>query len=167
MDFSGKYLLGAPRDQVWQALNDAEVLKQTIPGCEHIEWIGDNDLEVTIAVNLGVAKPTFVGDLTLSNVDPGVSYTLAGKGRGGWLGLASGQADITLKDADTDEGTVLEFAAEGGASGQIMAIGKTLIGASAQKVIDRFFVRFAEAMDTTITPLHDANSAEDDNGSST
>lgn len=152
MEFGGKYLLAAPRDAVWDALNDAETLKAAIPGCTRIDWTSDDELEVVIAVNLGLAKPTFTGDLTLSNINPAVKYTLSGKGRGGLLGLAHGAADITL--VDHEDGTVLEFSASGGASGQIMRLGKKIIGSSAQTVIDRFFERFAAAMDTSITPLH-------------
>lgn len=148
MDFGGKYHLGAPRHEVWAALNDTAVLKATIPGCEHIAWTSENTLEVKIKVSLGVVHPVFTGDLTLSNVLPAKRYTLSGKGRGGILGLAEGAADITL--SDNGEGCELAFVARGGASGQIMRLGRSLIGNSAQKVIDGFFERFAEAMGTTI-----------------
>ena len=148
MDFGGRYLLAAPRQDVWAALNDTAVLKATIPGCQRIDWTSENTLELQIKVSLGVVHPVFTGDLTLSNVLPARSYTLSGKGRGGILGLAEGAADITL--ADAGEGCELAFQARGGASGQIMRLGKTLIGNSAQKVIDGFFERFAEAMGTSI-----------------
>lgn len=151
MDFGGRYHLGASRQDVWAALNDTAVLKATIPGCEHIAWTGENTLEIRIKVNLGVVHPVFTGDLTLSNVLPARSYTLSGKGRGGLLGLAEGAADITL--ADNGEGCALAFRARGGASGQIMRLGRALIGNSAQKVIDGFFERFAEAMGTSIEAL--------------
>ncbi|GGF39371.1 carbon monoxide dehydrogenase [Youhaiella tibetensis] len=148
MDFGGRYKLAASRHDVWAALNDTAVLKDTIPGCQRIEWTSGETLELHIKVSLGVVHPVFVGDLTLSNVIPAKSYTLSGKGRGGILGLAEGAADITLHDAG--EGCELAFTARGGASGQIMRLGRSLIGNSAQKVIDGFFERFAEAMGTTI-----------------
>lgn len=144
MDFGGNYIFSASRDRVWAALNDAETLKAAIPGCSRIEWTGENSLEVEITVNFGIIKPTFTGDLTLDKVRPAESYTLAGKGRGGMLGMAQGAADITL--ADAPGGTSLAFSASGGADGGIMKLGKALIGNSAQKVIDGFFERFGKAM---------------------
>jgi carbon monoxide dehydrogenase subunit G len=151
MEFGGRYLLSAPRGNVWAALNDAEMLKAAIPGCHRIGWTGPASLEVEIRVNLGVARPVFAGDLQLSDVVPAERYRLSGKGRGGLLGLAHGAADIILDDRP--DGTELRFVAEGGASGQIMRLGKSLIGGSAQKVIDGFFERFATAMGVDITAL--------------
>jgi carbon monoxide dehydrogenase subunit G len=151
MDFGGRYLIAAPRDAVWAALNDAEVLKAAIPGCHKIEWNSQTTLDLEIKVNLGVVHPVFKGDLALSGIVPAERYTLSGKGRGGLLGLAEGSADIILSDAG--EETLLVFAAQGGASGQIMKLGKAIIGNSAQKVIDGFFERFGEAMGADVTPL--------------
>lgn len=151
MDFGGNYLFAAPRERVWAALNDAEILKAAIPGCSRIDWTGEDSLEVEITVNFGLVKPTFTGDLTLSNVRPAESYTLSGKGRGGMLGMAQGAADITM--ADMPGGTNLRFSASGGADGGIMKLGKALIGNSAQKVIDGFFERFGEAMGVEVTPI--------------
>jgi carbon monoxide dehydrogenase subunit G len=151
MDFGGRYLIAAPRDAVWAALNDAEVLKAAIPGCHKIEWSSQTTLDLEIKVNLGVVHPVFKGDLALSGIVPAERYTLSGKGRGGLLGLAEGSADIILSDAG--EETLLVFAAQGGASGQIMKLGKAIFGNSAQKVIDSFFERFGEAMGAGVTPL--------------
>lgn len=151
MEFGGRYLFAAPRQGVWAALNDAQMLKAAIPGCHRLDWIESDRLALEIRVNLGVAHPVFSGDLTLSNVVPAQFYTLAGRGRGGLLGLAHGAADITL--ADSGGGTELAFLAQGGASGQLMRLGRGLIGSSAQKVIDGFFERFAAAMGVGLTPL--------------
>jgi carbon monoxide dehydrogenase subunit G len=151
MDFGGRYRIAADRMAVWAALNDPEMLKAAIPGCSHIGWTGPETLDLAITVNLGVVKPTFKGELILSNVVPAASYTLAGKGKGGLLGLAEGAADIVLTDDGTQ--TFLAFAAKGGASGQIMKLGKAVIGNSAQKIIDGFFERFAAAMGAEIEPL--------------
>ena len=151
MDFGGRYRIAAPRVAVWAALNDTEVLKAAIPGCHRIQWAGDSALELEIKVNLGVVHPVFKGDLALSGIVPAERYTLSGKGRGGLLGLAEGAADIVLSDIGED--TLLVFSAEGGASGQIMKLGKAIIGNSAQKVIDGFFERFGDAMGAGVTPL--------------
>jgi len=152
MDFGGQYRVAADRMAVWRALNDTEVLKACIPGCRTIEWVSEDALVAEIAVNLGVAHPVFTGDLKLSNVVPAQTYTLTGSGRGGLLGKAEASADIALSDMPGGE-TLLAFTAIGGASGRIMSLGKALIGNSAQKVIDGFFLRFGEAMGATVSPL--------------
>ncbi|WP_196259380.1 SRPBCC domain-containing protein [Pelagibacterium limicola] len=151
MEFGGRYKVGAPRLKVWEALNDTEVLKASIPGCQRIAWVSATALEAEMGVNLGVAKPVFTGDLILSNVVPAERYTLSGQGRGGLLGMAHASADITL--ADFGAGTLLVFTASGGASGRIMQLGKALVGSSAQKVIDGFFARFGEAMGADVEPF--------------
>jgi uncharacterized protein len=151
MDFGGRYRIEAPREAVWAALNDAEVLAAAIPGCKRIEWTGPDALELEIGVNLGVIHPTFTGDLSLSQAVPARHYRLAGKGRGGLLGKVEGAADITL--SDDGAATLLAFVAEGGGSGQIMKLGRAAIGSSAQRVIDGFFIRFGDAMGAAVTPL--------------
>jgi len=151
MKFVGHYIISASRTAVWDALNDTEVLKACIPGCHRIEWVDDANLEATIKVNLGVAKPKFVGDLSLSNVDPARSYTLSGQGRGGLLGLAKGFADIEL--GDHSEGSTLLFEAYGEVSGSIEKIGSKLVSGTAQGVIDRFFEHFAEQFGATAVPV--------------
>src|SRR5690606_2873038 len=140
------------RMAVWAALNDPETLRATIPGCSHIAWTGPDTLDLEIQVNLGLAKPTFKGELRLSDIIPAQSYTLSGRGKGGLLGLAGGAADITLEDAGNDD-SLLAFTAHAGASGQIMRLGKAVVGNSAQRIIDGFFARFADAMGVEITPL--------------
>jgi carbon monoxide dehydrogenase subunit G len=151
MEFGGRYRIDAGRDAVWSALNDPEILKAAIPGCSHIAWSGPSTLDLAITVNLGVVKPVFKGELTLSDVTPAERYTLSGRGKGGFLGLAEGAADITL--ADDGASTLLAFTARGGASGQLMKLGKAAIGSSAQRVIDGFFERFATAMGARTEPL--------------
>lgn len=151
MDFGGRYRLTADRQAVWAALNDTEILKACIPGCQRIDWITDSALEIEVAVNLGVVRPTFKGDLMLSNVEPASRYTLTGQGRGGLLGRAQASADIALSEIDGD--TLLHFDATGGASGHIMKMGRALIGNSAQRIIDGFFERFGTAMGADVVPL--------------
>lgn len=151
MEFGGRYIVDASRLRVWEALNDAHVLKASIPGCKRIQWVSDTRLEAEIGVNLGVVKPVFTGDLILTRVVPAESYTLTGRGRGGFLGMAEASADIVLTDAGA--ATRLVFRATGGASGQIMTLGQKLVGHSAQRVIDGFFERFGTAMGAKVTPL--------------
>src|SRR6218665_3520100 len=124
MDFGGRYIIAAPRVAVWAALNDTAVLKAAIPGCHRIDWASQTALDLEIKVNLGVVHPVFKGDLTLSGIVPAERYTLSGKGKGGLLGLAEGSADIVL--SDDGDATLLVFTARGGASGQIMKLGKAI-----------------------------------------
>ncbi|MFD2648398.1 CoxG family protein [Devosia albogilva] len=161
MEFGGRYRIVAPRQLVWSALNDAAVLKEAIPGCDSINWVSEDTLELRIKVNLGVVHPTFTGELVLSDVTPAERYTLTGRGRGGLLGKAEAAADIALSDLGND--TLLVFLAHGGASGQIMKLGKGLIGNSAQRVIDGFFERFGTAMGAGVVPLPAPDSAADGN----
>lgn len=151
MDFGGGYLFEAKRADVWASLNDTAVLKAVIPGCERIDWTGATTLEMKIKVNFGVIHPLFNGELELSDVHPAEHYTLTGRGKGGLLGLAHGAADISL--ADDPRGTILSFEAKGKADGGIMRLGKALIGNSAQKVIDGFFVRIGEQMGVPVVAL--------------
>jgi len=151
MEFGGRYLIHAPRQTVWAALNNTAVLKACIPGAQRIEWTGPDSLEIEIKVSLGVMRPTFKGDLMLSKIVPARSYTLSGKGRGALLGMAQASADITL--TDRDRGTELYFAATGGASGALMSLGRAIIGNSAQRVIDGFFEGFGRAMGAPVTVL--------------
>ena len=151
MDFGGRYIVAAPRVAVWAALNDTAMLKAAIPGCHKIAWSGADTLDLEIKVNLGVVHPVFKGDLALTGIVPAERYTLTGRGKGGLLGLAEGSADIVL--SDRGERTLLVFDAKGGASGQIMKLGKAIIGNSAQKIIDGFFERFGAAMGAEVTPL--------------
>jgi len=151
MEFGGRYIVSAPRQAVWEALNDTAVLKAAIPGCHKIDWADQTNLDLEIKVNLGMVQPVFKGELNLSNIVPAQRYTLSGKGKGGLLGLAEGSADVVLSDHGAD--TLLDFSANGGASGQIMKLGKAIIGNSAQKIIDGFFARFGEAMGAEVTPL--------------
>lgn len=151
MDFGGRYRVAAPRQAVWHALNNTEVLKACIPAARRLDWTGEDTLELEIQVNLGLVKPVFKADLQLTGVVPAERYTLNGKGKGGVLGLAQGAADITL--ADDGDATELEFTARGSASPRIMQFGTALIGDRAQGIIDGFFERFGDAMGAEVTPL--------------
>lgn len=157
MEFGGRYRFGAPRAAVWGALNDAAVLRAVIPGCERIEWTGPTTLELGVRVDLGMLHPRFTGELTLSDVHPAENYVLTGRGKGGLLGLAHAAARISL--ADDGAGTILVFRAEGKADNGIMKLGRTLIGGSAQRIIDGFFEAIGEQMHTEVIPLGDGPDA--------
>ena len=139
------------------------MLKAAIPGCHKIAWSGETALDLEIKVNLGVVHPVFKGDLALTGIVPAERYTLSGRGKGGLLGHGRGLGRYH-PSSDQGEDTLLVFAARGGASGQIMNLGKAIIGNSAQKVIDGFFERFGAAMGADdaaaeVTPLTGGASA--------
>lgn len=154
MQLSRAYHIAADRNAVWLALNDTDVLQQTIPGCTGIKWTSDTSLEVAVKVNLGVMQPRFTGVLDLENIDPAVSYTLNGHGKGGVLGKAQGHAHVTLSDAEG--GTMLSFKAGGDATGQLARLGSSLLKAGVGGIIDGFFSRFGAAMQAEITSLNEA-----------
>ena len=150
MEFGGRYHFSAPRTAVWAALNDTERLKAAIPGCRRLDWTARDHLELELEVNLGLIRPVFTGELKLSDIVPAERYTLSGRGRG-MIGMAEGAARIVL--ADAGDGTEMVFTAVGGGDNAVMKLGKTLIGKSAQRVIDHFFETFGKTFGAAVTPL--------------
>lgn len=140
MDMTGEYRLPAPREAVWAALNDAEVLKACIPGCEEIAWVGDNALEAKVVQKIGPVKARFAGRVELRDVNAPESYTLYGEGQGGVAGFAKGAADVTLEQ---DGGvTVLRYAARAEVGGKLAQLGSRLIDSTARKIAKAFFDNF-------------------------
>ena len=105
MDLSGEYRITAPRDKVWAALNDADVLRRCIPGCQELEKTSDTQMSASVVAKIGPVKATFKGEVTLENLNPPESYTIVGEGKGGVAGFAKGSADVNL--AEDGEETVL------------------------------------------------------------
>ena len=100
MDISGEYRIPASRETVWQALNDPEVLKACIPGCDEIIKTSDTELDAKVTAKVGPVKAKFTGHVTLSDLDPPNGYRISGEGKGGAAGFAKGGADVTLQEAD-------------------------------------------------------------------
>lgn len=151
MEFGGRYRFAADRQAVWQALNNADLLRAVIPGCERMVWTSSTSLDLKVRVGLGLLHPVFHGELALRNVHPAQSYTLEGRGKG-MVGLAHAAADITLTD-DPAGGTLLTFSAAGHADGGIMRLGRALVGHSAQKIINGFFEAIGSEMGTNVTVI--------------
>ena len=145
MKMSGEYTLNAGREAVWQALNDPEVLKQCIPGCESIEMTGENEMEAVAVAKVGPVKAKFKGKVQLSDLDPPNSYTISGEGSGGAAGFAKGGAQVKLADADGG-GTVLSYDVDATVGGKLAQIGQRLVDGAAKKMADQFFEAFAEAV---------------------
>lgn len=146
MEMSGSRQLPASQADVWRKLNDVDVLRRCIPGCESLEKTGENDLKATVALRLGPMAVRFNGEVQLQNLNPPSSYRIAGQGKGGPAGFASGHADVTL--APKDGGTQLSYAVQSTVGGKIAQLGARLIDATAAQLADDFFNKFAAEFQT-------------------
>jgi len=142
MDMSGEYRIPAARETVWRALNDPEILKQSIPGCETVDKTSDTEFTARVAVAVGPVKAKFTGKVTLSELKPPESYTISGEGQGGVAGFGKGSASVRL-DAEAPTMTVLRYTAQASVGGKLAQIGARLVDATARKLADEFFGKFA------------------------
>src|SRR5512134_1018921 len=142
MDFTGEYRIAAPREAVWRALNDPDVLARAIPGCESIEKLSDTEFTARVAAKIGPVSARFGGKVTLSDLDPPNGYRISGEGQGGGAGFAKGGATVKL-EADADA-TILRYTVNANVGGKLAQIGSRLIDATARKMAEEFFSRFAE-----------------------
>ncbi|WP_374652488.1 carbon monoxide dehydrogenase subunit G [Dongia sp.] len=144
MEISGEYPIKAPRTVVWTALNDPDVLKSAIAGCEELVRDGDG-FTATVVAKVGPVKAKFGGRITLSDIDPPNGYTITGEGQGGAAGFAKGSAKVALAD-DGNGGTILKYSAGAQIGGKLAQIGSRLIEGTARKMADDFFSAFAAAV---------------------
>lgn len=138
---SGKVTVAASRKIVWAALNDPEILRQTIPGCEDIQQIDATHLTAKVKQKIGPISASFSGDIELSDLKELESYRISGEGSGGSAGFAKGGASVHLAD-DESGGTVLSYEAEAQVGGKMAQIGSRLIDSTAKKLADKFFTNF-------------------------
>ncbi len=144
MDMTGEERIAAPRDAVWAALNNPDILKQCIPGCQSLERVSPTELTATVKLKIGPVSASFNGEVTLSNINAPESYTISGEGKGGIAGFAKGGADVVLKE-DGDE-TVLQYEAKAQVGGKIAQLGSRLVDSSAKKLAQQFFADFTAAI---------------------
>ena len=142
MDMTGEYRIAATREDVWQALNDPDVLKQCIPGCEEITQISDTTMSAKVTAKVGPVKAKFTGDVTLSDLDPPNGYTISGQGKGGAAGFAKGSAKVRLEKDGA--GTLLKYEVNATIGGKLAQIGSRLIDSTARKMAADFFGKLAE-----------------------
>ena len=142
MELKGEYRISASRERVWEALNDPEILKKSIPGCSAVEVVGDNSFAATVTAKVGPVKANFQGQVTLSDIDPPNGYTIQGEGKGGPAGFAKGGAKVTL-EPDGD-GSLLRYEVEANVGGKLAQIGSRLIDGTAKKLSGEFFDTFAK-----------------------
>lgn len=146
MEMTGERHIPAPRQKVWEALNDPAVLKSSIPGCESLEKLSDQELRATAAVRIGPIATRFNGKVLLSDLDPPNGYTITGEGQGGVAGFAKGGARVRL--ADAADGTLLHYDVKAQVGGKLAQLGARLIDATAKQLADNFFDRFAASLGT-------------------
>ncbi len=145
LTIEGEETIAAPLAKVWVGLNDPEVLKACIPGCQSLEKKSDTELAATVVLKIGPIKATFNGEVTLTNLNPPYSYTISGEGKGGIAGFAKGGADVTLTEAGPNE-TVLKYTAKADVGGKIAQLGSRLISSTSKKLAGEFFSSFSEKL---------------------
>lgn len=144
LELTGEYELPQDRQTVWAALNDPEMLKKCIPGCESLEKLSDTEFQAVVKLSVGPVSARFKGKVTLQDLDPPNGYKIVGEGEGGVAGFAKGQAAVAL--AEIENGTKLTYTAEAQTGGKLAQLGQRLIAGSAKKTADRFFANFVEAL---------------------
>lgn len=144
MEMTGEQLIHASQAQTWAALNDPAILKECVPGCESIERTGDNEYVVLMTARVGPVAAKFKGRMTLSNIVAPDSYSIAFEGQGGVAGFAKGSADVAL--AGEGQATRLAYKVKANVGGKLAQIGSRLIDATARKMAEEFFTRFAAAV---------------------
>ncbi|WP_170456938.1 SRPBCC family protein [Ruegeria arenilitoris] len=144
MELTDEIRIAAPRDAVYRALNDPEVLRECIPGCEELTQTAPNELEAKVVLKIGPVKARFAGEVTLDQSNAPGGFSLVGEGKGGAAGFAKGGADVTLTE-DGDE-TVLTYTAKVDVGGKIAQLGSRLIAGTAKKLSGKFFTRFGEVV---------------------
>ncbi len=143
MDMSGSERITAPVETVWRALNDAEILRQCIPGCEELEKLSDTEMTATVALKIGPVKARFQGAVELSDLNPPHSYTIRGEGKGGVVGFAKGGAEVSLAE-DGPDATVLTYVVKAEVGGKIAQLGARLIDSTSKKLAAEFFSTFSQ-----------------------
>ena len=140
LNMEGEERIAASVETVWAALNDAEVLKACIPGCQELTKESDTELKAVVSLKIGPVKAKFKGAVTLENLNPPISYSIVGEGQGGIAGFAKGGADVALT-ADGD-GTILNYKAKADVGGKIAQLGSRLIESTSKKLAGQFFSNF-------------------------
>ncbi|MDZ5697122.1 MULTISPECIES: CoxG family protein [Phyllobacteriaceae] len=141
MNIEGEERIEAPVETVWRALNDPDVLKECIPGCEELEKKSDTEFAATVSLKIGPIKARFNGGVELTNLNPPHSYTISGEGKGGVAGFAKGGADVSLEE-DGPDATILSYKAKADVGGKMAQLGGRLIQSTSKKLAAQFFSDF-------------------------
>lgn len=138
MKLNGENIIQAPRMQVWEALNSADVLKATIPGAQSVEQTSADEFEATVEIKIGPVKAKFKGKINLSDIDPPNGYKITGQGSGGAAGFAKGSAVVNLTDSDVNT-TKLVYDVDAQVGGKLAQVGQRLIQSASKTLADQFF----------------------------
>lgn len=141
MDLRDEIVINAPRDVVYAALNDPEVLRACIPGCQELTKTSETELKARVMLKIGPVKATFAGDVTLDPDNPPEHFSLAGQGNGGVAGFAKGGAEVTLEAREG--GTLLRYDARADIGGKLAQLGNRLVESTARRLAAQFFADFA------------------------
>ncbi|MEM0908602.1 MAG: carbon monoxide dehydrogenase subunit G [Pseudomonadota bacterium] len=152
MDLKDHVVVPGTLDEVYAALNDIEVLKASIPGCEELIQTSDDQLEALVAMKVGPVKARFKGVVTLDRTGAPERFALSGEGNGGPAGMAKGGAEVALSPGPDGEGTNLSYHAKADVSGKIAQLGSRLIDATAKRLSKQFFESFAAEMESRMGP---------------
>jgi len=147
MTMTGEHQLAASREMVWAKLNDAEVLKACIPGCEEFDKLSDTEFQAVATIKIGPVKARFRGRVQLTDLNPPNGYRITGEGSGGVAGFAKGGATVAL--AEKDGGTLLSYNVEAQIGGKLAQLGQRLVNGAAKKIADAFFQKFAAVFTPT------------------
>lgn len=146
MELTGEYRISAPRETVWKAILDPEMLKRCIPGCKELEQTGDNAYAAKVQVKVGPVSATFSGSVELTDMEAPAGCRIVGQGNGGIAGFAKGEAKVSLAEDGAD--TILTYVADAQIGGKLASLGGRLVQATAKKLSDQFFTSFAEALNS-------------------
>ena len=141
MEMSDSQRIRASRQTVYDGLNDPEILKQSIPGCEELEMISETEMTAKVVLRIGPVKARFTGNVELSDLVPPESYTISGEGKGGVAGFAKGGA--TVKLIEDGEDTILEYEVKADIGGKLAQLGSRLIDSTSKKLAAQFFSNFS------------------------
>jgi len=144
MKLSDEKRIAAPRDAVWAGLNDPEILKASIPGCDSLEKTSDTGFEAVVRAKVGPVKAKFKGSVELSDLNPPESYRISGEGKGGAAGFAKGGATVTL--VEDGDGTILKYDVDADVGGKLAQIGGRLLEGTTKKLAGEFFDNFEAAL---------------------
>ena len=143
MELKNQQAIAAPLQTVYDALNDIDILRHCIPGCESIAKTSESSMDATVTLKIGPIKASFVGELEISDLNPPNNYTLNFSGKGGTAGDARGSASVLL-ESESDASTVINYEVKADITGKIAQVGNRLITSTANVLAKKFFKRFGE-----------------------